>query len=207
MNPEITPDQKKQLKSWADQRDEILASIEVARTEFGTLTTRNVELANSNTEIETKIYKAEGRLTEMNVREAEYEVIVAAEIVDLEKNKTRLESVVSSLEMNLVILEGRKLSVENALTAMVNAHDKIFARAEGLNKIISEAMTKNVDGLHEVQTIIEDVKKTGAAVVAANTHNVEVTNRVSVEIPRLLVEARRITMERGPVVKKVTGTP
>jgi len=63
---EITPEQQKQLDSWAIQRDTILKEISDANTEKDNLTKGNIILAESNTEISNKVQQSVGRLEELD---------------------------------------------------------------------------------------------------------------------------------------------
>ena len=104
MNPEITPEQKQQLNSWALQRDNILADLAVKQIENDKLATANKELAASLTRVQEEINQSLGRLDEMTKKEEEFDKLMRIDNAELSARQVGLQSQIYELEKEINIL-------------------------------------------------------------------------------------------------------
>ncbi len=108
MEEYLTPEQKKQLKTWAFQRDALLKNIADLREARKIDEEKNHNLAISNTDIQTQIHRAEGRLEELNKKEEEFKNILSNETSSLIIEKTKLQTEIPALKKEVESLHSEK---------------------------------------------------------------------------------------------------
>ena len=200
MDP-LTPEQTNQLKTWASERDSLLEKISILKTEKDVLTKKNKELAESNTEIQTSIVKANVRMEELDKKESLYMEIVSIEIPKLEVEKTTLETEVMSLQKEVSYLDLKKEGLQRDLEFMIKNQKDVFERTGILEKIVehvtdvSETNIKTLD--NAISSLTEKVKE----VIELSTKDIEAQNRILGEIPKLFVELQRKVLARDELRK------
>lgn len=196
MEPTLTPEQKKQLNSWVSQRDSILLAIAEKKTESEQLTVKNKELASSNTEIADRIQQSVGRLAELDKKEEERGKFVTAEVASLEVRKSVLQTEVTSLEGDIVVLTEKKKNLGDDISAISKIHEAVFARTGDIERIVGETVKINSSNAQEIKNILGEAGIELKKVIDIGEKNVDVTNKLILEVPKLIVDIHKDVLER-----------
>jgi predicted nuclease with TOPRIM domain len=206
MNPELTPEQKQQLSSWTGQRDLILTEIATRKTENERLTKTNIDLSNSNTEIQEKVKKSEGKLEELEKKEFEFSLLIKKENAELSQQKTQLETRVDGLKKEIEILEPHKISLEETIKTLADIHDRVFGRADDLNKEIDSSRQTNLQTMREIENLFISIKNQLQSIININAENVSKTNVVINDLPHIIFDLQKDLLERRKF-NKIKITP
>lgn len=150
---ELTPEQKKNLKTWAFQRDALLRDIETLTVEKEALVKTNNNLASSNTDIQSQILRAEGRLEEINKKEEERKNLLTTEVSDLTAEKGKLQSELPALAKEIGSLTIRKNSIVENIDTLVKIHEKVFEKVGTMESAIGhvkDVSDKNLVAIGEL---------------------------------------------------------
>ena len=200
MPNEITPEQREQLKTWAGQRDSLLSEISVLRTSKEGLEKTSKELASSNTNINADINKALGRIEELKKKEAELVTLQSKEISSLQVEKVGLESDVSNLWKIINILNEQKVGIEKDISLLTDTFVRVNNKTSELDKVVDHVTRVSSDNKHEIDSLLEKLKKTLGELIDVNTKNVFETNVVIEKLPQMLVEVRKQSLMRNKVI-------
>lgn len=204
---ELTPAQKKQLEAWATLRDQKLGEISQLDTEIAEKTRKNTELTASNTEVQTQINRAEGRLIEIEKKEKERVELVSHEILSLEKQKTTLESEIPALKQVIVALISKEEGLRNSIATLTDVHDRVFDRTGGLEAIVDHVKTVSENNLKSIINTFDVLKETSNEIIAINRKNVSETMIVIDKLPRAILEYRRPIPPVRTVISKHPELP
>lgn len=191
MFPEITPEQKEQLSTWADQRDALLFEISGLRTEKEKLEAKNIDLASSYTKINDEMNQVTGRIAELEKKEKELADLKSKEVTSLESEKSRLNSEIINFKNIISILVEQKKSIEHDVVVLTEVFNKVNDRVSDLDKIVDHVTRVSSDNKHEIDELTINLKKTINELIDVNTKNVFETNVVIDKLPKMLVEAQR----------------
>lgn len=201
MEPTLTPEQKKQLASWASQRDTILGEIAVKRTEKESLIKEVQSLAASKTEISNDIQKAIGRLEVIELSEESRVKLISIEVVDLNIQKSVLQTEVNSLGKEVVVLKEAKANLHDDVTAITKIHETVFSRVSDIERIIGATVTLNSTNAQEIKNILIEAGIELKKVIDIGKENVEVTNRAIIKIPQIVLDLHKDVLERRHINK------
>ena len=196
MNPELTPEQNKQLETWAAKRDSILAEIAVAEDIKSKLLSTNRNLAQNQTELAEEIQQSKGRLQILKEQEEERATLISKDVADLEVKKTGLESTVTSLQSDVKELEEKKTSLLRDVANITGFHDHVFEKVNNLEGIVSKAVGISEENAKKIVEILNAAGAELQKVIDVGERNVEKTNRVILEIPKMVVDIHRSVIER-----------
>ncbi len=196
MDPLLTPEQNKQLTSWASQRDAILIDIGNKKTESEKLTVTNHQLADSNTDISNKIQQSIGRLQELDRQEVNRVAFVLKDVASLDEQKSILQTEVSNLEEKIDELEEKKESLKTDIESITKIHEAVFSRTSEIERIVSETVKINSTNAHDIKTILVEAGIELKKIIDIGRENVEVTNRAINQIPKMIVDIHRDVVER-----------
>jgi|AntAceMinimDraft_6_1070360.scaffolds.fasta_scaffold17113_3 chromosome segregation ATPase len=191
MEPEINPEQKAHLNSWAGQRDAILLEISGLKTDKADLQKVNIELLNSNKDVEDRMNVVKGRIEELQIKEKELPEKILKEIASLQSQKSTLEAEIPLLKGTIKILSEHKDSLEKEVASELKTFESIKGNALSLEKVVShvtevsEANEKRITSISE--NLIENLEK----IVEVNKKNVEETNYVLDKLPKMMVDLQR----------------
>lgn len=191
MFPEITPEQKEQLSTWADQRDALLFEISGLRTEKEKLEAKNIDLASSYTKINDEMNQVTGRIAELEKKEKELADLKSKEVTSLESEKSRLNSEIINFKNIISILVEQKNSIEHDVVVLTEVFNKVNDRVSDLDKIVDHVTRVSSDNKHEINELTTNLKKTLDELIDVNTKNVFETNVVIDKLPKMLVEAQK----------------
>lgn len=194
-----TPEQKKQLNSWVNQRDSILIDIGKNKTEYEKLIEINKNLAISNTDISNRIQQSIGRLDEILIKEKERTQLISSEILPLEIEKSKLQTEISSLKSEIKILVEKKNDFIKDIEFISKAHENIFSRTSEIERIISETVKINSSNATEVNDILVKASDEFKKIIDIGEKNVSITNKIISEIPKIVVDLHRDILERKKI--------
>jgi hypothetical protein len=196
MNPEITPEQKQQLNSWALQRDNLLGDLAVKQIENDRLATANKELAVSLTRVQNEINQSMGRLEEMTFKEDEFNTLLGVQNAELNSQKTYLETRVMDLRTEISILESQKESLIKTLQVLSEVNEKVFGRTKEFDENIEKARKISAENLTETNNLLIALKGEFKKIIDVNAENVEKTNVVINQLPRIIFDLQKDILER-----------
>jgi chromosome segregation ATPase len=196
MNAELTPEQKLQLDSWAGLRDVALAEISIARVEGEKLTKTNKDLVVSITKIQEEINQSLGRLDEMTKKEEEFDKLMRIDNAELSARQVGLQSQIYELEKEINILLSNKKVLTDTIDTLVDVHDKVFSRVSDLDKNIEEARRISSENLTETNNLLIALKGEFKKIIDVNAENVEKTNVVINQLPRIIFDLQKDIFER-----------
>ncbi len=199
MDSQLTPEQKRQLDSWAAQRDSILRDIGEKKTESEKLTVTNVQLAASNTEISNKIQQSIGRLEELDKQEAKRTAFTTLENANLNVEKSILQTEVSSLKSEISSLSTIKEGLKSDIESVTKVHEAVFSRASEIERIVGETVKLNSTNASEIKTILGDAGIELKKIIDIGRENVEVTNQAILKLPKIVVDLHRNVIERQKI--------
>jgi hypothetical protein len=197
--PEITPEQKEHLKTWAGQRDALLADISALQSGKEKAMEVNRNLADSNTEIQSSIYESEGRLAELLAKEKEFEILTFRSIAPLQAQKTELETAITGLKNEIALLKENKTLLLEGNTELKDAHDRAFDRINSIDKIVEHVTRISSANISDIEKILETFKASVENLTATNTKNVEATNVVIGQLPRVFFDVQRQSLKRKQI--------
>jgi predicted nucleic acid-binding Zn-ribbon protein len=191
MDPEMTLEQKENLKTWAEQRDSILSEISVLKTESEKLQKINKDLANSITDVESRMNEIRGRIEELKIKENELPLVISKEVVFLQSKKSTLEAEINSLLKIVEILTSQKTSLEADVSFALNAFDAVKGETFLLDKIVDKVTTVSQDNTNKINTLVNDLAASLEEIIAVNRKNVFETNIVIEKVPAMIMEAQK----------------
>ncbi len=196
-----TTEQKKQLKTWAQKRDAILFEISNLNIKKEKLTKSNKEISISNSEINDKINKSIGRISELKKNEKKSSHLVELETLNIILKKEKLESSVAILNNEISELENKKkLLVENIKIL----NDNKIIKEDGIkliDKISNNIVTINNENLNKFNSYSSVLIKRIKELTELSTKNIDKHNIILDKIPSLFVELQRKSIDRE-VLKK-----
>jgi len=196
MNEDFLPEQKDQLKTWAGQRDAVLAEISVNKVENEKLMTANRELAASLTRIQNEISQSTGRLEEMTFKENEFNTLIGIQNLELNNQKIYLETRVMDLRTEISVLEAQKDSLVKTLQILSEVNEKVFGRTKEFDENIEKARKTSADNLIETNNLLIALKGEFQKIIDVNAQNVEKTNVVVNQLPRIIFDLQKDIFER-----------
>lgn len=206
MNPEqISPEQSQQIISWVGQRDSLLREIAVAKDELSKVQEMNRNLAESNTEIQNSINRSLGRKEELQNQEKENGLQISKVISGLLIEKSNLQSEVSNIKTELLILSEKKDELIKTIDTLSGIYEKSINFIELSTKTISELSHLNSDNIIETERLFDSMKLKIERVIESSDENYEKAQRVMIELPKIVFDLQRNILERKHLnkIKKV----
>lgn len=201
MPPEITPDQKVQLDTWASQRDAILAEISVLQIAKDALIVENKKLANSNTEIDARMNVTLGKIAELETKEREFATLVSIDVANLEKQKAVLEADIAGLNRSVGALTTQKTGLEASVAFLVETFKSINERVGLLESVVNHVTVISDRNVGIIGSMTESVKSSLSNLIEAQNAAVEKSNFVISELPKVFLEVQRKSLVREVVNK------
>lgn len=187
----MTLEQKENLKTWAEQRDSILSEISVLKMESEKLQKINKDLANSITDVESRMNEIRGRIEELKIKENELPLVISKEVVFLQSKKSTLEAEINSLLKIVEILTSQKTSLEADVSFALNAFDVVKGETFLLDKIVDKVTTVSQDNTNKINTLVNDLAVSLEEIIEVNRKNVFETNIVIEKVPAMIMEAQK----------------
>lgn len=199
MDEDLTPEQKKQLKTWAFQRDALLRDIGILQTQKEADIKTNNDLSASHTEIQDKINVALGRLQELNIKEEEFRGKISKETSDLLIEKTKLQTEIPALQKEVGSLHSEKDLLVSTIKTLIEIHEKVFEKTGTLESILSnvkDTSDKNIVAIHELFT---DLTAGLTALVEKTNQSNSGADVILEKLPRWIFELQRpVSLKEKP---------
>jgi len=191
MAEEFTTEQKQQLKTWAEQRDELLSGISVLKTEKEKLESKNKELASSRSEIEAAMNVIKGRIEELKIKEKELPEVISKEVAFFQSKKTSLESEITVLQKLLNVLQPQKEGLEADIANALAVFEVIKGETLLLDKVVDKVTVVSKQNTDKINTLVTGLAASLEEIIAVNKKNVQETNVVLDKLPRLLMDMQK----------------
>jgi len=203
MVEEFTTEQKNQLKTWAEQRDEILLEISNLRTAEEKQRATNKELTASNTDIEFRYHEIKGRIEELKIKESELPVLILKEVAFLESKKTTLEAQIPILEKVIDVLTPQKVSLEVDIEKALATFEVIKGETLLLDKIVNEVTVVSKSNTDKINLLVSNLAVSLEEIISVNRKNVNETNVVIEKLPAMLMELQKVGLikHRQQIIK------
>lgn len=207
MDPALTPEQNKQLGAWAAKRDAILKVIADKTVEADGLIKSNKDLAASNTEISNRIQQGIGRLEEIGKQEQERSGLISKDVAALETKKSVLQTEESALLATIDSLKDKKEGLHADIEAAVKTLEAVFARTGEIEKSLGEAVALSSANSREIVNVLVQAKEQLREVIELGNKNVEQTNHVIQQVPKIVVDLHRDIIERRRKPRQMPPKP
>lgn len=191
MNPELTTEQKEQLKTWAEQRDAITSEILILRTEQERLQKISKDLSVSHTATVTEMNEIKGRIEELKIKENELSSVIAKEVASLQSEKSRLEAVVPALEKLIEVLTSQKTSLEADVSFALSVFETIKGETVLLSQVVDRVTHVSSSNTARIDSLVNNLAASLEEIIEVNRKNVFETNVVIEKLPAMLVEAQK----------------
>jgi len=198
MDP-LLPEQEKQLKTWASERDLILSELSNLKNEKELLVKKNKELSDSNTEIQTTINQSIGRMVELDKEEKLYMEIVDVKIPQLESQKSILETEITGFQKEISYLEFQKGGLVKDIEFLIKTQSEVFDRTGILEKVVDHVTKVNSSNLKELEDASLQMIAKAKDILELSDSQYKAHTEVLREIPRLFVELQKKTLIRQKI--------
>jgi len=188
---EFTKEQKAQLKTWAEQRDELLSEISSLKTKEEKLRSINKELASSNSDIESRMNEIRGRIEELKIKESELPGVISKEVAFLESKKTTLESEINLLGKIVEALKPQKASLEIDIEKALSTFEVLKGETLLLDKIVDKVTLVSNSNSDRINLLVSDLAKSLEEIIDVNRKNVLETNIVIDKVPKMIMECQK----------------
>jgi len=188
---EFTKEQKAQLKTWAEQRDELLLEISGLKTSEEKLRSINTELASSNSDIESRMLIIQGRIEELKIKESELPLVISKEIALLESKKTSLQTEIEVTIKLLDILKAQKAPLESDIEKALSIFEVIKGESLLLEKINDKVATVSQGNAEKINSLVSNLAVSLEEIISVNRKNVLETNIVIEKLPAMMMELQK----------------
>ena len=198
---ELTPEQKKQLGAWVVQRDAILKSIAEKRDEEQKLIVNLKNLAESQTDLLNRIQQSIGRIEELKKKEEEFGTLTTSENAGLRVIKSQLQTEITGHRTEIEALKETKLVLTESIAVLTNLHDKVFDKVNGLESIVGGTVKIASENATEINNILITAGAELQKIIDISEKNVEKTNQLILEIPKIVVDLHRDVLQRKIIAR------
>ncbi len=198
---DITPEQKKQLGTWAVQRDEILKSISDKREEERILTESVNNLSQTKSDIHDEIQRSIGRLEELKKKEEEFALLTTNENALLREEKSVLQTEIVGHQNELVLLKENKAEIVESVGTLTALFEKLFDKTSGLESLIGGIVRVASENATDIKNILITAGAELQKVIDIGERNVEKTNKVLLDIPKIVVDLHRDIINRKMIAR------
>lgn len=203
MDEEITQEQKKQLTSWAEQRDALLLEISNLEQAKERIKKENKGLTDSYTDTNNQMNIIKGRIEELKIKEAELPLLISKDVANLESKKKSLETQIVSLNKVVATLTEQKTSLEKDVSFSLSTLEKSKNDTLLLDKVVGHVTSVSEKNVKVIDDLMEGVTKSLEEIIDVNKKNVFETNVVINEVPRMLMELQKsgLIKQRQGIIK------
>ena len=188
---EFTAEQKANIKTWGEQRDELLAENIILREEQKGLRDKNIELASSNSDIESRMLIIRGRIEELKIKESELPAVISKEVALLQSKKTTLESEITNLGKLLDVLTPQKASLESDIEKALSTFEVLKGEALLLDKVVDRVTVVSQGNSEKINLLVSNLAVSLEEIIAVNRKNVLETNIVIDKVPAMIMECQK----------------
>lgn len=187
----LTPTQRAQIKTWAEQRDALLSEIGVHTTARDDRKKEADAEAQRLTALQTQAAEVEGRISVLDRLEEAKKNSVGLELVELEARKSRLqgENTVQESETNA---SKREHGIVIAATrALKDAHGIAQDKAATIEAVLGQVIDTAAAHAQIVKESTAELHAVHATVIDRANDNLAKTNIVIEKLPKMLFDMQR----------------
>lgn len=188
---EFTPQQRKVIETWTEQRDTLLREIGLYTTERDDLRKSLSEAGLSLADLHNSISEARGRLAELTALEERHKDSVSIEVAQLEARKSRLEGECLAQEASLKASKEEQQSVAESTTVLKVAHEVMKDQAAVVNSVVGQIIETSQLHTSDMKTIMAEIKSVADDVIEKGNANVAQTNIVLEKLPKYIFELQK----------------
>lgn len=188
---DFTPEQNKQIKTWASERDSLTSEIASKREENESLKKSNSALVESNTDLSNRILVSEGRIKELASREKEIITLTSLEVSDLEKVKTKLQTEVTSMEKDIERLNVIKNNIIETTNFATSTYETVLKKSKTIDGIFSKASEVNDENIAKMNNLMIELSNSVQKLYDTNEANVEKANYYINELSKIFFVAQK----------------
>lgn len=186
-----TPEQANALRSWADQRDEILREIGQLETRRRELDESVVAASASFADLQVRIGEARGRLAEIDAAEEIARASVAADVAAMHAEKSALDVAVTSAKAELASVREEHDRTLGNIADLAAFRDATFGKLREASEAADASGRVSREAMEDVAALLDRLKAGVRQILDLNAENVGATNEVIRKLPAMLVELQR----------------
>jgi len=187
----FTEEQNEKLVTWAQQRDALLLENSNLQIENEKLQSIGKELANSNTDIETRMNEIVGRIEELKIKEVELQPLISKDIASLKAEKAAIEAQIPLLEKILEDLALKKSSLQTDIGFALSTFEIIKDEALLLDKVVDRVTLVSAGNVEKIDLLVSNLATSLEEIIEVNRKNVFETNVVIEKLPKMIMEAQK----------------
>ena len=195
--PPFTPEQTKQLESWASERDAILNDISAKRTEYDDISKKTSALTETHTDLENRINQAIGRLFEIERLERSRAELTSVELASLREEKAILQTELTGLKNEIAALIPQKNLLVETIANYSDVYERVLNRTSVLDEIVERTVNINNENVAQVNTLVGNLTTSVQSLIDINEENVKKGNYILAEMPKMFFAL----MKQAPVKK------
>lgn len=199
---EITPEQQAQLDTWAGKRDALISEVAGLESRKEKLGSEIKDMATSYADIEERRTQYIGRIEELIQKEKDLYSLTPKELVELRIEKSTLQSEITLLKSSVNELNLLKFEAKNDVAFASDVLKSMTERANALESVVGNTMEVNKANVSIIENMVESVKNGLQSIINSNNENVEKTNVVINDLPKVFLEVKRQSLERNTIKKQ-----
>jgi hypothetical protein len=137
----------------------------------------------------------------LKISEDERASLLPKEISLLETKKTLLETTITALQSDVKELEGKKSGILHDVVNITAFHDHVHEKATELEGIVAKNLGVSDENSKKLIEILNMAGLELQKVIDIGERNIEKTNKMISEIPKIVVDLHRSVLERRIINK------
>jgi len=178
----ITGEQKNQLKTWAEQRDAILAEITANTSVNDALIKKNRGLNDANSIATDRAMILKGNIEILEKTEKDRVALVSKELSDVLIKTNEAQKRLANINADIEKATEQKTKLSTDIAAAIVIHDRIFARASVLDQVVDRVTRINEENINKVNIMISEL---GKAVVNTKTSLLSISDGMTKHMSNL----------------------
>lgn len=154
----MTQDQEITLRSFAEERDKLIAELVPLRNEKESLLKDLSESSQSMTEIDKLIDFKKGQLSILEDAEEERSLLISQDLAFKIVEKIQMENTLTSLKKEVNELDSKKKDIESSLSNLVPVYERVTWQINQLTETVHKVVTVNSDNMKELNILISELK-------------------------------------------------
>lgn len=156
---QITPEQKKRLGSWAEQRDTLLRDISIYQTDLNAIKKNTIEAAQSYSDLENRICEKRGELAAIELAEERFRTSLPLDISALHVEKSTLQAEIETERASLKGIKNEKAAIAESIAPLLDLHNQLFGRISSMDAVAEHVKVILGENLNETKEFLALVKK------------------------------------------------
>lgn len=150
----MTPDQKRQIGIWAEERDAILKEIAVLEATKEKLSKDVSGLEDKNTELTKALIKKEEAIEIFDDIEEERGLLVKISLAQLIDTKTQLQTTIEGLDKEIAIKQSIRQDIINDIIFSLPDIQKNITLIKGLSESIKESVISHKESENTIDRMV-----------------------------------------------------